>query len=79
MCDLESYKSFVRAYITAGIGGKPALALTHRGHLVAIWQNESDKLTIEFFPRDKLRYLISQVGDGDTDRFVGDTSISSPS
>ena len=74
--DLESYKAFVRAYISTGIGGKPALALTQRGHLVAIWQNGSNKLTIEFFPRDKARYLVSQVVEGETERFVGDTSIS---
>ncbi|MCA3722215.1 hypothetical protein [Phenylobacterium sp.] len=71
---LESYKSFVRAYLCGSIGGKPALALAQDGRLIAIWQNGADKLTIEFFPRDKVRYLVSRTDDGARERFAGDTS-----
>lgn len=73
---LESYKAFVRAYVSGSIGGKPALALAHDGRLIAMWQNSGDKLTIEFFPRDKVRYLVSQVVSGERERFAGDTSVS---
>lgn len=72
---LESYKAFVRAYVSGSIGGKPALALTHSGHLVAIWQSGDCKLTIEFLPNDRARYLVSQVVEGEHDRFAGDTAI----
>ncbi|MCY1670170.1 hypothetical protein OVA07_04000 [Novosphingobium sp. SL115] len=72
---LDSYKAFVRAYVSGSIGGKPALALAQDGRIVAIWQDGADKLTIEFFPRDKVRYLVSQTVDGERERFAGDTSI----
>ena len=72
---LDSYKTFVRAYVSGNVGGKPALALAQGGRLIAIWQDGTDKLTIEFFPRDKVRYIVSQVVDGDHERFAGDTSI----
>ena len=72
---LDSYKSFVRAYLSGNVGGKPALALGQAGRLIAIWQEEANKITIEFFPRDKVRYVVSQVVNGEHERFAGDTSI----
>ena len=61
--------------MSGNIGGKPALALAQDGRMIAIWQDGADKLTIEFFPQDKIRYLVSQVIDGERERFAGDTSI----
>jgi len=72
---LDSYKAFVRAYVSGIIGGRPAFALAKDGRLIAIWQHGGDKLTMEFFPRDKVRYLITQILDGERERFAGDTSI----
>lgn len=73
--DLESYKTFVRAYASRIVGGKPALALAQDGRIIAIWQDNGGKLTIEFFSQDKVRYLVSQIVDGERERFAGDTSI----
>jgi hypothetical protein len=72
--DLSSYKTFVRAIIAGYISGKPALALTPDGRVVAIWQNQVDKLIIDFFTGDNVRYLVTQTRLEMVERFAGNTS-----
>lgn len=72
---LDSYKTFVRAYVSRIVGGKPALALTPQGLLLAIWQNTTGKLSIEFHGDDHVRYIVSQVVDGNRERFAGDLTV----
>lgn len=72
---LESYKTFVRAYVSHVVGGKPALALTPQGLLLAIWHTANSKLSIEFHSNDHIRYVVSQVVDGNRERFAGDLHV----
>lgn len=61
---LASYKSFVRFMISEGGQSKPSLALNPDGHLLAVWENSGNRLTIEFHENDKLQWVIS-CADGD--------------
>jgi hypothetical protein len=61
---LASYKSFVRFMISEGSQSKPSLALNPDGHLLAVWENSGNRLTIEFQENDKLQWVIS-CADGD--------------
>jgi len=72
--DLESYQSFVRAYLGRYVEGKPALALTPKGHLTAIWQHSDARLYIEFLPDNMARFLITQPIEQGIERLAGDTS-----
>jgi hypothetical protein len=56
------------------VGGdsKPALALSPSGHLVAVWEGDGQKLTVEFKDADKLQWLVN-CGDGD--RTAGTATI----
>ncbi len=73
---LESYKSFIRAYLAGMIGGKPSLALSPDGYAMAIWRAGEDRLTIEFFENDRIRYLVSQTVDNKIERVAAETTIS---
>lgn len=75
--ELDSYKAFIRAYVGRSIGGKPALALTHTGHLIAVWQSGDSKLTVEFLPNGRARCLVSQLVDGEYERFAADIPVRS--
>jgi len=75
--DLGSYQSFMRAFLGGIVGGKPGLALSQGGILIAVWQSGDCKLNIEFFPLDKVRYLASRNIEGEIERFSGSAKISS--
>jgi hypothetical protein len=73
--DLDSYKSFIRAYVSRSVAGKPALSLTPDGCVAAIWEANGSKLVIEFLPQDRARYLVSQVLNSESERAAGEASI----
>jgi hypothetical protein len=69
---LESYKGFIRLMLVVGGNSKPALALSSSGHLVAVWEGNSQRLTVEFKDADRLQWLVN-CGDGD--RTAGTATI----
>jgi hypothetical protein len=71
---LESYKSFVRFMISDGGKSKPSLALNPDGHLLAVWEEAGNRLTIEFKGDDRLQWVVSCVNG---DRTAGMTSLGS--
>ncbi|MFM1975439.1 MAG: hypothetical protein RL145_285, partial [Pseudomonadota bacterium] len=71
--DLDSYKSFVRALIVGYIGGRPAIALGNRGEIIAIWQDNQDRLIVDFYADGKVRFLVNQLADEQRERVAGNT------
>ena len=71
---LASYKSFIRFMLAEGGQSKPSLALNPDGHLLAVWQNSGNLLTIEFKRDARLQWVVS-CADGD--RTAGITSLGS--
>lgn len=62
---LEAYKSFVRAIVFHKINSRPALSLMPSGNLLALWNDSDDRLTIEFLPENRTRWLVqSSTTDG---------------
>ena len=60
---LESYKGFIRLMLVIGGNSKPALALSPSGHLVAVWEGDGQRLTVEFTDANELKWLVNR-GDG---------------
>lgn len=73
---LESYKTFIRAVLYMNIDSKPGLALMPNGYLLATWQRGTDRLSIEFLPADRGRYVVSRQIDGHPERAAGETTLS---
>ena len=72
---LPSYKSLVRAIIVHNINKRPSLALMPNGNLLALWKDGQDKLTIEFLPENRARWLVqNQTHDG-PERTAGTTPL----
>jgi hypothetical protein len=72
--ELPSYQTFVRAILCDAIAGRPSLALTPRGTLTAIWQENGGRLLVEFLGNDRVRYLVTKPVDGVPERGAGDTT-----
>ncbi len=72
---LESYKSFVRFMLAVGTKSKPALALSHAGILLAIWQSDSDRLTVEFSPDGHVEWVVSNSLGAEFERAAGRTQL----
>lgn len=73
--NLGSYKSFIRAVLKYKINSRPSLALMPNGNLMALWQQASDRMTIEFRPDDRARWLVTRNIAGAIERAAGETSL----
>jgi hypothetical protein len=73
---LESFNTFLRAILSINPKRRPGLGLSQTGHLVAAWMKNNDRLTIEFFPNDRVRWVLSRRIKGDMpERFAGETNV----
>lgn len=70
--ELESYKGFIRFMLIIQGNSKPAMALTSKGHLVAVWETGTRKLLVEFIDSNRLQWL---VNCGLDDRTAGKASL----
>ncbi|MFN3475812.1 MAG: hypothetical protein ACK4ZW_17375 [Blastomonas sp.] len=73
--NLESYKSCIRAIIFHKINSKPGFALMPSGNILALWQDDIDKLSIEFLTNNKTRWMIQHSTLRGTERAAGEASV----
>jgi hypothetical protein len=71
-----SYSSFLKAMITINPQRRPGLGLSGNGHLVAAWTTGPDRLTIEFLPKDRVRWVLSMHSAEGIERYAGDSPVS---
>lgn len=72
---LESYKSAIRTLVYHHINNKPSLALMPSGNVVALWKDGDDKLTVEFLPGNKARWMVQSTSEAGLDRAAGTSPI----
>lgn len=73
--DLDSYKSFIRAVLLLSMASKPSLALTPAGNVLAMWGDNQDRLSMEFLPGDRARWVLSLPSDDGVERSAGETTL----
>ena len=71
----SSFETFIRMIVFHGPSRRPGFGLSNRGHLIAAWTTGSDRLTIEFLPRDIVRWVLSCEVDSETERAAGETPV----
>ena len=71
-----SFVTFLKAIVRLKPQRRPGLGLSHGGNLIAAWTRDTDRLTIEFLPNDRVRWVLSRRHDDETDRFAGQTAVS---
>jgi hypothetical protein len=71
-----SFATFLRAILSINPKRRPDLGLSNAGHLVAAWVTGGDRLTIEFFANDRVRWVLSRRNENDVpERFAGETRV----
>lgn len=71
-----SFATFLKAIVQIKPQRRPGLGLSHGGHLIAAWSAGPDRLTIEFLPNDRVRWVIARYRDGESEHYAGQTAVS---
>jgi hypothetical protein len=72
----SSFATFLKAICDIKPTRRPGLGLTSAGHLIAAWTtSKDDRLTIEFLPNDRVRWVMSMLLDDDIERLAGQTTV----
>jgi hypothetical protein len=73
----SSFQTFLKAILTIKAERRPGLGLSHTGNLIAAWTTARDRLTIEFLPNDRVRWVLARYRDTDEPaQFAGQTNVS---
>lgn len=71
----QSFATFLKAILHVRPERLPSLGLTHTGVLIAAWTTSKDSLTIEFLPKDHVRWVLSKHVDDEIERYAGHTPV----
>ena len=73
----KSFATFLKAICDIKPTRRPGLGLTSAGNLIAAWTtNKDDRLTIEFLPNDRVRWVMSMsLDEDDVERLAGQTTV----
>jgi hypothetical protein len=73
--DNGSFSTFLRMVLYQKLERRPALGISNRGHLLADWTVSGESLTVEFFPNDEVRWVLTHVVDGERESAAGQTQV----
>lgn len=60
----HSFATFLRAIIYLHPTKRPGLGLSAKGHFLASWSRERDRIVIECLAKDEIRWVLTQTIDG---------------
>jgi hypothetical protein len=69
-----SFTTLLRMTLFLG-GRRPALGVTGTGNFIAMWTEGDDRLTIECWPEDHVRWVLLQNLDGQRETAAGETTV----
>lgn len=73
----SSFATFLKGILSIRPERRPGLGLSHSGNLIAAWTTGRDRLTIEFLPNDRIRWVLARYRDFEEPaRFAGQTDVS---
>jgi hypothetical protein len=71
----QSFSTFLRLIIHLHPTKRPGIGLSARGHVLASWSRDSDRIVIECLPMDELRWVLSQSSAGSRESAAGKNRI----
>lgn len=71
----ESFKTLLRMMTLQRGMKRPGLGLTSEGNAIATWTNGDRRLTVECYPGDQVRWVLSVREDGQPESAAGKTSL----
>ena len=73
----SSFETFLKAILTIRPERPPGLGLSHTGDLIGAWTTGRDRLTIDFLPKGRVRWVLARYsGESEPDRFAGQIEVS---
>ncbi|MFA6118062.1 MAG: hypothetical protein WC729_29015 [Sphingomonas sp.] len=72
---LGSYKGFIRFMLMIGGCSRPSMALSPSGYLLAVWEVDGARLSVEFRDETEVMWMMSHVVNGKPER-TGGTTVS---
>lgn len=76
MPSIGSFKTLLRMIIHNGVQKRPSLGATHDGRIIASWRGGDDRLVVESFPNDEVRWVASCTIDGKRVSAAGTSPVS---
>ena len=70
-----SFRTFLRMIVYQKPRRRPGLGVSHRGNLIGSWTIGTNRLTMEYLPRDIVKWVLSRVVDGEVERGAGETPL----
>ena len=71
----ESFNTLLRMLTLIKPVRRPGLGSTSSGHIIAAWTNQTNRLTIECLPSDRVRWVLSHVIDGICESAAGEVQL----
>lgn len=71
-----SFATFLKAIVQLKPQRRPGLGLSYGGHLLAAWTKGSDRLTVEFLSKDRVKWVLSRHREEEIERFAGQMVVS---
>ncbi|MCV9942973.1 hypothetical protein [Rhizobium sp. BT-175] len=68
----ETVRTFIRMLLILKVQRKPGLGVSNAGNLIAAWTAGANRLTVECFARDRVRWVVSRDVNGETERAAGE-------
>lgn len=68
----ETARTFIRMLLILKVQKKPGLGVSNDGNLIAAWTAGADRLTVECFGHDRVRWVVSRNMSGETERAAGE-------
>jgi hypothetical protein len=75
LLDQSSYSTFLRMILYQPPIKRPSLGLSNTGNLLAAWIEGTNRLSIECFPHDEIRWVLSRMIDGEPESAAGRTPL----
>jgi hypothetical protein len=73
---VESYKSFLKAFLFIGTSKLPGLGISNIGNIISAWTNGRDRLTIEYLPTNQVKWVLSRYDEiGERESAAGQIDI----
>ncbi len=72
---LTTAQTFIRMLLILKVNRKPGMGVSNAGNFVAAWTDGNDRLTVECFADDRVRWVLSRKIGAEVERAAGEGKI----
>ncbi len=72
---IKTAKTFIRMLLILKVSRKPGMGVSNAGNFVAAWSADENRLTVECFADDRVRWVLSRKDGDNVERAAGEGKI----